>query len=243
MKRLSYFLALVVSLIGCTKPPAQKPAEEPQGAHFKTGHGVGLPDPMSKWLGVKTADVTEQKIIPRIKISLHVVRGVGGIRPVSNARVPVEASGWITSEQAKEVRAGQSAQLLLLDGSSATGIVQRVEKAAFATSGDFEVAVSTETPLETGTPITAIIEGAPTGEVVAIPRTAVMKTPEGEFVYVVNEKYFARTPVKTGAQSDEHVEITDGLYAGDQIVVSRVNSLWMTELQALRGGKSCCAGH
>jgi multidrug efflux pump subunit AcrA (membrane-fusion protein) len=70
-----------------------------------------------------------------------------------------------------------------------------------------------------------------------------MKTAEGEFVYAVNGKYFARTPVKTGVQNDDLVEIKDGLYAGDQIVISQVTSLWMTELQTLRAGQSCCAGH
>jgi hypothetical protein len=43
--------------------------------------------------------------------------------------------------------------------------------------------------------------------------------------------------------NNELVEITDGLYAGDQIVTSPVNDLWMAELQILRGGKACTCGH
>jgi hypothetical protein len=39
------------------------------------------------------------------------------------------------------------------------------------------------------------------------------------------------------------VQITDGLYAGDQVVVQPVMSLWLAELQSLRGGKACADGH
>ena len=240
-KNLCLLLA-TVSLVACNKPASHYVAEEVPTAHFKEGRGVGLPDSMCKSLGVKIADVTEQKIAPRIRIPLHVLRGTDGIQPVSNTPVTVEASGWITGEQAKKIQAGMPAQLLLPAGQSQPGVVQRLEKAAYSALGDFEVAVSTEAPLKTGTPVTAIIEPASTGEVVAVPRSAVMKTAEGEFVYVVNEKYFARTAVQTGARNDELIEIVEGLYAGDQIVVAQVTPLWMTELQTLRAGQSCCKG-
>lgn len=38
------------------------------------------------------------------------------------------------------------------------------------------------------------------------------------------------------------LQVTDGLYAGDQIVVQPVMTLWMAELQSLRGGKVCSDG-
>jgi hypothetical protein len=36
------------------------------------------------------------------------------------------------------------------------------------------------------------------------------------------------------------VEIKDGLYAGDQVVLQPVMSLWLTELAAVKGGQACC---
>ena len=51
------------------------------------------------------------------------------------------------------------------------------------------------------------------------------------------------TPGRRGASVCDFAEITEGLYAGDQIVTSPVNTLWMAELQILRGGKSCTCGH
>ena len=50
-----------------------------------------------------------------------------------------------------------------------------------------------------------------------------------------------RTPVKVGASSADFVEIKDGLYAGDQVVLQPVMSLWLTELAAVKGGQACCA--
>ena len=51
-----------------------------------------------------------------------------------------------------------------------------------------------------------------------------------------------RAPVKLGVVNHEFAEVTDGLYAGDQIVVQPVMTLWMAELQSLRGGKACTDG-
>jgi len=58
----------------------------------------------------------------------------------------------------------------------------------------------------------------------------------GTFVYVVNGNFYLRTAVKTGARSTDFVEITDGLYAGDVVVTTPVNQLWLSELRLTKGG-------
>jgi hypothetical protein len=242
MKNILCILLGTSVLVGCSKPSPQKSSDEPVGASFREGHGVEIPEPMRKSLGIQIVDVGEQKIIPRLEIPLHVIRGADEIRPVSTRQGSVEASGWITSKQAEGITPGQKGQLLLPDGESVSAEVRRLEKAADFTLGDFEIVVSTDAPLATGTAVTARIEKSSTGEVVAVPKSAVMKTAEGEFVYAVNEEYFKRTQVQTGARNDESIEVTDGLYAGDQIVSAQVIPLWMTELQTLRAGQSCCKG-
>ena len=77
----------------------------------------------------------------------------------------------------------------------------------------------------------------------AIPQAALLTTAEGTFVYAKNDEFFLRTSVKVGARSGDHVEITDGLYTGDEIVTTPVMALWLAELQVLRGGKACTCGH
>jgi multidrug efflux pump subunit AcrA (membrane-fusion protein) len=79
--------------------------------------------------------------------------------------------------------------------------------------------------------------------VVSIPRSALLQTAEGNFVYTVSGNRFVRTTIKIGARNDKFVEVVDGLYAGDQVVVKPVMTLWLAELQAIRGGKACADGH
>ena len=237
MKPIFLSFLLIASLAGCQKtpPPAAEKAAE---ATFKQGHGVMIPPEMQKFLGLEVLDVTEQKISPRLEISLHVVRGADAGGAASS-----EASAWITAAQQAAIKPGQSGRISTPDGKVTPCTILRVEKTIDAALGDFEMVVATPASLPVGTTVPATFEMPATGEVVAVPASAVMKTAEGEFVYAVNEKHFQRVPVQTGARSADAVEITDGLYAGDQIVSARVIPLWMTELQTLRAGQSCCKGH
>ncbi|MDZ4289414.1 MAG: hypothetical protein U0984_15730 [Prosthecobacter sp.] len=75
-----------------------------------------------------------------------------------------------------------------------------------------------------------------------IPQTALLTTVEGHFVYAKNGDHYLRTAVKIGAKVERKVRIADGLYAGDEVASGAVMSLWLAELQYLRGGKACaCA--
>jgi multidrug efflux pump subunit AcrA (membrane-fusion protein) len=42
--------------------------------------------------------------------------------------------------------------------------------------------------------------------------------------------------VKTGSEADGKIEITDGLFQGDQVVAKPVETLWLIELRATKGG-------
>jgi len=77
--------------------------------------------------------------------------------------------------------------------------------------------------------------------VASIPRSALLSCSEGYFVYTVSGEHLVRTAVKVGGGNDAFVEITDGLYSGDEVVLQPVMSLWMTELAAVKGGQACCA--
>ena len=81
------------------------------------------------------------------------------------------------------------------------------------------------------------------GEVTAVPLSALLRTVRGDFIYVANGPWFLRTPVILGAIDATHVEITDGLYEGDTVVVRGVRALSLAEIQALNGGVGCADGH
>ena len=69
-----------------------------------------------------------------------------------------------------------------------------------------------------------------------VPRSALLDSAAGLFVYVVNGEFYLRTPVKVGARSADFIEITDGLYAGDSVVATPVEQLWLAELRLTKGG-------
>lgn len=232
MKHL--FIVLLVpfaaALSGCSDSaasPSPEHAPTPEnGAQFKEGKGVALTTLMMKSIGLKTAEVTEEKIAPSFTVALHAMQRGN------------EVSGWLTEAQAVHVRPGMEVAL-----GSATGSVLRIEKAPYVTLGDFEVTIQTALQAEAGDAINATFR-LPAGEAVtAIPKGALLTTAEGTFVYAKNDEFYLRTPVKVGATSGNQVEITDGLYTGDEIVTTPVMSLWLAELQILRGGKSCTCGH
>lgn len=226
----SIALAAALALSGCGPADAKTHEQPPEnGAQFKKDFGLTLTDTMKKAIALKIAEVSEEKIAPAFTVAL-------------SATGSAEVGGWLTAEQAGLVKPGMEVELHA-DTGAQTGKVVRVEKAPYATVGDFEITVAPATPLDAGTRVTAAFRGAAGDAVTAVPGAALLRTAEGAFVYVVNGEFYVRTPVKTGAQSGAHVEITDGLYTGDQIVVSPVMSLWLAELQVLRGGKACTCGH
>ena len=65
----------------------------------------------------------------------------------------------------------------------------------------------------------------------AVPDSALLKTTEGNFVYVQKENRFVRTEVKVGATGEGFFEITEGVAAGDIVVTHPVQTLWLTELK------------
>ncbi|MFA5901116.1 MAG: hypothetical protein WC829_18605 [Hyphomicrobium sp.] len=95
--------------------------------------------------------------------------------------------------------------------------------------------------LQTGEVASHAFAGA--AEVPAIPADALLRTVKGDFVYVANGDWFLRTPVTVGGTDATHIEIKDGLYEGDTIVVKGVRGLSLAEIQALNGGVGCADGH
>lgn len=200
------------------------------GAQFKKGEGLSITDEMKKAIGLQIADVGEEKVASAITINLSALK-------------PHEASGWVSPQQAAQIKPGAEVELRP-EGNAPVfkGTVQRVEQMPFGTLGDYEITIAAARPLTIGARLKATFRARAGEAVAAIPRSALLKTAAGTFVYAVNGSFYVRTPVKTGAMNDALVEITDGLYSGDQIVTTPVMSLWLAELQVLRGGKACTCG-
>ena len=85
---------------------------------------------------------------------------------------------------------------------------------------------------------------------VSIPRSALLSTAEGDFVYAVNGKNFFRTAVTVGVTNSEYVEIIEGLFRwrlrgrlpGDVTLDGRAASAARWKSLHLRTLKSCYPG-
>jgi hypothetical protein len=241
MKNLKLIIAGTVSLgaslanIGCTKSEAATAKTEERmpenGAQFKAGRGLDLTDEMKKSIGLTVAEVAEEKIAPVMSLTLDSVQGN-------------KASGWLSPADAAVVQQGMEVELQGGDPvQKYKGVVQSIEKMPTGSLGESEITITSTDALPPDGKLQVVFRGKESDVVPVVPTSALLKTAEGSFVYAVNDGFYVRTPVTTGPTDGALVEITDGLYSGDQIVTTPVMSLWMAELQVLRGGKACTCGH
>lgn len=233
------FIAIVVAglgtpLAGC-KPKAIKPAEQAtEVPQFSAKMGLLLPEETRQSLGVKIVEVSERKVSVTLSLQLRVYRTEGSL---------VLASGTVTPEQAKLLPAGERLEVRMSDGKAVTGKLSSVNVQLQKATGVAEVLVEIRDAPEgvmVGNFIHATAKLDSAESVVTVPRDALLGCSEGQFVYTVSGDHLVRAAVKVGARNDEWVEIKDGLYAGDQVVLQPVMSLWMTELAAIKGGQACC---
>ncbi len=213
--------------------------EAPSGASFKPGKGVLVTEETRKILGLEIADVTERKLPNQVRFTVQVFREKHHhlLNQEDHSGCDVHGSAFLSSDNAAVVKAGQPVQIFKNTNSPLGGVVLAVQKALALGESEVVIGVSNATAeLKPGEFIPARIN-LPRDEVVAtIPQAALLRTSEGTFVYAVNGDAYFRTAVKTGAEADGMVEITDGLLAGDQVVTKPVQTLWLIELRATKGG-------
>jgi multidrug efflux pump subunit AcrA (membrane-fusion protein) len=168
-------------------------------------------------LALTTAKAADRPLADKVRLIAQVF--AVSPRVLASATVPAADAERYTRHAFKE------AKLVRMDRSStdATRLVELVvalERAPAPAVGEFvELDFAAEPSL-----------------VLSVPRSALLETATGNFVYVVSGEYFLRTPVKVGAHSADYVEITDGLHAGDTVVTSPVEQLWLAELRLTKGG-------
>ena len=182
---------------------------------------------------MKIVEVTEQKVPATLDVQLRVYQ---------NGGESLLASASVTLEEANALKSGQLVRATA-NGASFTGQVTRVKDELLKATGMAEALVELRNPpgaSAVGAFLPASVELDSSASVVTIPRAALLECSDGHSVYTVSGEHFVRTPVKVGAISGGLVEIKDGLYAGDQVVLQPVMSLWMTELAAVKGGQACC---
>jgi hypothetical protein len=223
-------------------------AAEP-GVTFSAKKGLLVPQDTAKFIGLKVADVEERKLAAEFQFSAQVYRAASEVQFASQQlteRPATLASGNVSPAEAATLREGQTVSATHGDDNvPLPGHILALKRGLEKTSGQVEVLLAIADaahPLPAGASLSVTAPLGGEKGVVSVPRSALFRTTEGDFVYTVSGDHFMRAPVKLGIVNHEFAEVTDGLYAGDQIVVQPVMTLWLAELQSLRGGKACADG-
>ena len=213
--------------------------ESPSGASFQAGKGVTVTEETKKILGVEVADVAERKLPNQIRFTVQVFgeKHHHLLDQEDHSGCDVHGSGFVSTNTASVVKSGQPVELMKGTNTPLPGVVLAVQKALALGESEIVIGISNATAaLKAGEFVPARINLPRDGAVTAIPLSAVLRTSEGTFVYAVNGDAYFRTAIKVGAEADGWVEVTDGLLAGDQVVTKPVQSLWLIELRATKGG-------
>ena len=233
MKSTILLLPFCLALIGCAKSEHKAESAAKDLPSYKEGKGLSLSEETRRFIGLEIAEVSERKLAGVVTTGVQVYQ--------TDAK-SAYASGLIGREQSKQLRTGQPVSLETKNGASVEGKLIRLDEESESASGRVELIVeipATQNQYANGTVLTATFNAKEGDSVTVIPRSALLRAAEGDFVYAVNGDHLTRTAVKVGAESGELVEITDGLYSGDKVAVKPVQTLWLTELRFVKGGAAC----
>ncbi|MGH7943963.1 MAG: efflux RND transporter periplasmic adaptor subunit [Opitutaceae bacterium] len=190
---------------------------EKSGVAFREGRGLQLSPEIVKALGLTTVDAAERPLAAEMKL----------LAQVFSTKPEVLASASVSEAEAErlEKQTFRGARLVRIDR-TALKATRRAE-AIFAID---------RTPAPQLHEFISLVLASEPTTAIAVPRSAVLDGATGTFVYVVNGEFYLRTAVKLGVSAGDYVEVTDGLYAGDAVVVSPVDQLWLSELRLTKGG-------
>lgn len=216
--------------------------ESPSGASFKAGTGVVVTEETRNLLNLAVEEVKSQKITNQIDFTLQIFaekhRHISN--PEDHSGCDVHGSALLSSEAATLAKPGQSVFIPQNSNQPLHGLVLSMHKALLLGESEIIVGISNATTLlKAGEFVPAHIRLPHDEPTTTVPESALLRTSEGTFVYAVNGGAYFRTPVKVGAEADGVVEITDGLLEGDQVVTQPVQTLWLIELRATKGGGHC----
>jgi hypothetical protein len=213
--------------------------ESPSGATFKVGKGITFEEETSKIIGLEVLDVTEEILPEVVQVNVQIFTETHRLAKLNmdHTGCKFHGSGFLASEKANLIKPKQSVKFQISNDKILDGFVVAIQKPLI--HGESEIIVGVTTPesgLKDGEFVKATIFVSQGEPVTTIPSSALLRTVEGTYVYVVNGDAYYRTAVTVGGSTEGKIEITDGLYAGDQVVSKPVETLWIIELRATKGG-------
>jgi hypothetical protein len=244
---------IVLVLGGCTRQAHEAHEHDSDGTQagvtFSAKQGLSVPPTTAKFIGLQVVDVEERSVIASVRFGARVYQAARErpFAPTAPAATSIAlASAFVSPQQAALLTNGEVAIVSANSAEPLQGKIAVVNRSLEKVQGQAEVMVAIDDPIGRLTNGVIVSVSVPLGReqsVVTIPRPALLRTAEGDFVYTMSGRQFVRAAIKTGETGTDFVEVTDGLYAGDRIVVQPVMTLWLAELQSIRGGKACADAH
>jgi len=213
------------------------------GATHKEGEGITLLEQTRKALGIQVAEVEARKLSLETRLMARVFAAPRqSATSMTNSLLPtLLASGTLPVSEAKLLRPGLPVTLKTESNADIRGSVRSVESGV--TADEAEVIIEFTAP-ETSAPVGSFVKAQVSvpreDATMAVPRDALVRGADANFVYVVNVDAYLRTCVQAGAESEGFVEIREGLLPGDSVVTHGALQLWLIELRAVKGGQGCC---
>ncbi|MCI0666370.1 MAG: hypothetical protein L0220_35425, partial [Acidobacteria bacterium] len=201
---------------------------------------IMLLDETKKALGLEFAEAQERELAPVVSLEAQVYRSAAEpSRPGGEQTGFAYATALVNPTLVERLENGESAVLKTHDAAY-KAVVWRIDPIAKDALNSVEVILQIPDP-ENALKVGEFVSGSVTQSgavsmVITVPQSAVLETAAGKFAFVQNGDYLLRTPITTGAESADYVEITDGLYAGDVVAVKPVETLYLIELRATKGG-------
>ena len=214
--------------------------EEAEGAKYAEGKGISLMEETKKAIGLKLVEAEERKLTPVVTIEAQIYRAAAEPTRVNGEQTgSAYAAALLPPPLAEKLKPGDAAMLKSHD-TEYPATVWKIDAASKDAVNNEEVILQipdAQKSLHVGDFMSGSVTQTTTADlVVTVPRSVVLETATGKFAYVENGGALLRTPVTTGAESTEYIEITDGLYAGDVVASEPVESLYLIELRATKGG-------
>ena len=213
--------------------------ESPSGASFKPGKGILMTDETRKNLDVRITEVSEEKLplVIRFNVQIFGEEHRFEVSGTDHSDCEILGSGLLPPDKALPIKPNQPVNLVTKTNETMEGFVLAVKKGVVF--GETEIIVGVPQAarkLEDGEFVSTTITLPREESVTVIQRSALLVSAQGTFVYVVNGDAYLRTPVKAGNEADGKLEIVDGLFPGDEVVTKPVETLWLIELRATKGG-------
>ncbi len=212
--------------------------ESPSGASFKPGKGILMTAETRKNLDVSVAEVTEEKlqIVIPFNVQIFGEEHRFALSDADHSDCKLLGSGLLPPDRAAPVEPKQPVKLLTAANEILDGFVVAVKRGIVFGETEIVVGVTSAGALKDGDFASATITIPRKEPVTVIPRSALLQSSQGTFVYVVNGDAYLRTAVIAGNEANGKIEIIDGLFTGDEVVTRPVEALWLIELRATKGG-------